>query len=429
MVILLNENYHVCTGCALLCDDIEVVIDGSRIIEVKTACRKGVARMKGCSKPMSPTVDGQEIDINSAIATAADILRNARTPLVFGLGNSTDMAQKKAIELAKRLGAVIDDTSSFCQGPILEAIFNEKIRSTTLEDVRNKADVIVYWGADPSNSHPRHLSKFSYFPRGLERQRGWEEDRTMVTIDIRKSHTAKISGDKFYQIPLQGDAEFIDALIDALSGKVPKVSFDYDTKRILELANILKKARFGIIFVGLGLVYSIGNIDPVVKLMDKLNKISDFYLIPMVGHYNMRGFNQNLFNETGYLNRVRFEKGDSNNVRHGVEFSIVESLNNKTIDAALIIGSDPLSSLPRVVVEHLLNIPVITIDPCETFTSGNIKSKSKLGTNLTIPSALSGVECGGSAIRMDGVEVVFEPIIETDYPTDEEILTRIIEAL
>ncbi len=421
MVILLNENYHVCTGCALLCDDIEVVTDGKKINEVKTACRKGVSRMKGCNEPMLPTVEGQQVDIDVAIGAAADILKNSGSPLIFGLGNSTEVAQKKAIELAKHIGAILDDTSSFCQGPTLEAIFNDRIKSCTLDDVRNKADVIVYWGADPSNSHPRHLSKYSYFPRGQERQRGWEEDRTMITIDIRRSHTAKISGDKFHQIPLQGDAEFIDALIDALSGKVPKVSFEYDARRILELANILKKARFGIIFVGLGLVYSLDNINPIIRLMDKLNELSDFHLIPMVGHYNMRGFNQNLFNETGYLNRVKFEKGDSTNVVHGAEFSIVESLNNKTVDAALVIGTDPLSSLPRAVAEHLLNIPVITIDPCETFTSRKAK--------VTIPAAISGVECGGSAIRMDGEEVVFEPIIKTMRPTDEEILSRIMEAL
>ena len=425
MVILLNENYHVCTGCALLCDDIEVVTDGNAITEVKTACRKGVSRMKGCNEPTLPTVEGKQVDIDVAIGAAADILKNSESPLIFGLGNSTDGAQKKAIELAKHIGAILDDTSSFCQGPTLEAIFNKTIKSCTLDDVRNKADVIVYWGADPSNSHPRHLSKFSYFPRGQERQRGWEEDRTMITIDIRKSHTAKISGDKFHQIPLQADEEFIDALIDALSGKVPKVPFEYDAKRILELANILKNARFGIIFVGLGLVYSLDNMDPIVKLMDKLNELSNFHLIPMVGHYNMRGFNQNLFNETGHLNRVKFEKGDNTNVVHGAEFSIVESLNEKKVDAALIIGSDPLSSLPRAVADHLLNIPVITIDPCETFTSRKAK--------VTIPSALSGVECGGSAIRMDGEEVKFEPIVDvksqTIRPSDEEILTRIMEAL
>jgi formylmethanofuran dehydrogenase subunit B len=422
MVNGLNKNYRTCTGCALLCEDIEVEESSGQITKIKTACRKGFSRMSGCSDPMPCGVDGKNVDIATAIKGASDILKNAHNPLIFGLANSTCEAQKKAIELAKLIGAVIDDTSSFCQGPALEAIFHEKIRTCTLDDVRNKGDVIVYWGADPSNSHPRHLSMHSYFPRGKERQRGWEEDRTAIAIDVRKSHTAKICGDRFYQIPLQTDEFLIDALVDALSGKMPKVPFEYDIKKILELANVLKKAHFGVIFAGLGLVYSIEDMGTMARLMDKLNEVSNFHLIPVVGHYNMRGFNQKLFEETGYLNRVKFEKSEKDfDVSHGVEYSIMEVLNTKKIDAALIIGSDPMSCLPRSAAEYLLEIPLVSIDPCENFTSRVAK--------VTIPSALSGVECGGSAIRMDGVKVTFEPMIKTTRLSDEEILKRIMEAI
>lgn len=422
MVSCLNKNYYVCTGCALLCDNIEVELSGDQITKIKTACRKGFSRIMGCIEPMPCMVEGKKVDITTAINNAARIIKNAEKPLIFGLGNSTSEAQKQAIELAKRIGAIIDDTSSFCQGPILEAIFHEKIRSCSLDDVRNRADVIVYWGSDPSNSHPRHLSRYSYFPRGEERQRGWEEDRTAIAIDVRKSHTAKICGEGFYQIPLQADAVFIEALIDALSGKVPKVPFEYDIKKILELANVLKKAQFGVIFAGSGLVYSIKDMGIMTRLMDKLNEVSNFHLIPMIEHYNTRGFNQNLFDETGCLNRVKFEKSENRfEVKNGVDYSIIEVLNTKKIDAALIIGSDPMSSLPRSTAEYLLEILLISIGPCENFTSRVAK--------VTIPSALSGVECGGSAIRMDGVKVTFEPIIKTARLPDEEILKRIMEAI
>ena len=74
-----------------------------------------------------------------------------------------------------------------------------------------------------------------------------------------------ICGDKLYQIPIQGDAEFMEALVSALSNKVPKTSFNMDPKRILELANILKKAEFGVVFAGLGMVYSLDNLDPPVQ--------------------------------------------------------------------------------------------------------------------------------------------------------------------
>ena len=91
------------------------------------------------------------------------------------------------------------------------------------------------------------------------------------------------------------------------------------------------------------------------------------------------------------------------------------------MDAALIVGSDPFSILPRSIVKNLLEIPVISIDPCETLTSRNSK--------VYINTAISGVEAGGSATRMDGIKVSFEPVIETNHPSDEAILKKIMEAL
>ena len=212
----------------------------------------------------------------------------------------------------------------------------------------------------------------------------------------------------------------LEALISALSGKVPKTSFGFDVKRILELSSVLKKAKFGVICVGLGLVYSLEELDPLIRLMDKLNEVSNFNLMPMVGQYNMRGFNQNLFEETGFINRCKFSS-QTGEAEHGAQYSVVEALRNRSADAALIIGSDPLSSLPLSVARYLAEIPLITIDPCQNLTS----TKS----TVTIPCALGGVEAGGKAVRMDGVEVEIRKIVETDNLSDEEILTRIMEAI
>lgn len=419
-VKLMEGNYYVCTGCGLLCDDIEVDLEKDAVSKVYTACRVGVAHMKEGSREASFLVDGKPVDGPAAVEKAAEILKNAKNPLIFGLGTSTNEAQKKAIELAKKLNATLDDTSSFCLGPVVEALLRDKFKTCSLDDVRHKGDVMVFWGADPSDSHPRHLSKFSYFPRGEQKQKGWEEERTAIAIDIRKSHTAKICGSNFYQIPPGGDTEFINALIDGVSGKLPKTSFGYPPKKLLELANILKGAKFGTIFMGLGLLYSLESLDPIIKLVEVLNEKAkgEFHLVPMVGHYNMRGFNENLFAETGYVNCVKFENGEA---KHGPEYSTVEALKAKTVDAALIIGSDPLASLPRSIVKYLLDIPIISIDPCETLTSKK--------ATVHFSTAVSGVECGGTATRMDGVEVSFDPILKTDRPSDEEILTKITEAL
>ena len=284
----------------------------------------------------------------------------------------------------------------FARGCLSKKSFRKNYRTCSLDDIRNKADVLVYWGSDAQDSQPRHLSRFSYFPRGESRQRGYEEDRIAIAIDVRESNTAKICKGHFYRIPLKGDREFILALIEALSGKVPA----YDTKKMLELAGILKKAEFGAIFVGIGLTYSIK--DDFEILTALAEKLPNFNIMPMVGHYNMRGFNEALFKETGFVNRVKFE----GKAVHDNKYSIMESLNKKTIDAIVVVGSDPLSSLPRPVLAYLASIPVVCIDPCISMTS-------KIAT-VTIPCAASGVESGGTAVRMDGKVIGLSKIITSE---------------
>ncbi len=399
-----------CPGCALLCDDIEVIVENNRIKETRNTCRRGAARMKGCMNRPVPSVDRKPTDFEASVRKASEILRNARSPMLFGWSNSTCEAQIKGIGLAKKLGAMMDDTSSFCQGILIEKILQKKFRTCSLEDIRNKADVLIYWGSDAQDSEPRHLSRFSYFPRGEARQRGYEEDRIAIAIDVRESNTAKICKGHFYRIPLKGDRDFILALLDALSGKVPA----NEPKKMLELAGIMKKAEFGAIFVGIGLTYSIkDDFDILIALADKL---PNFNIMPMVGHYNMRGFNEALFRETGFVNRIRF-----NGAAHDNKYSIVEALRAKSMDALLVVGSDPLSSLPRSLIANLAAIPVVCIDPCVTLTS-------KIAA-VTIPCAVSGVEAAGTAVRMDGKVIELSKVLESDYRSDEQILAGLMGAL
>jgi formylmethanofuran dehydrogenase subunit B len=40
-----------------------------------------------------------------------------------------------------------------------------------------------------------------------------------------------------------------------------------------------------------------------------------------------------------------------------------------------------------------------------------------------------GLEAGGTAVRMDGVKIAFEPVIKSDLLSDEQVLSRIMEAI
>jgi len=405
----------ICTGCSLLCQDIEADVSDGRLSKAKNLCRKGHGHFQASfSERTFPMIGGKQVDLNQAIARAAEILRSANSPLLLGWSNSTLEAQRVGISLAEKLGATIDDTSTFCQDSLMESILSGNLPSSTLDDVRNYADTSIFWGADPSNSHPRHLSRFSYYPRGEKRQKSYEEERTCLVVDVRMSATAALCKENLYRVSPGGDAEFIEAIISVLEGKIPRVG---DKKKMIELGGLLKKTEWGAIFPGPGLVYSLqGNMEILERLLARLNEITVFKVVPMVGHFNTRGFYELLREKTGHVNRVSFKGGE---IAHGPEHSVMTAA--KSCDAALIVGSDPLSSLPFGTTQALARLPLIAIDPHRSLTTD--------AAEVVIPSAISGLEAGGTAVRTDGVKIEFEPIIEAGIPADEQILKRIMEAI
>jgi formylmethanofuran dehydrogenase subunit B len=404
----------VCTGCSLLCEDIELTLKTGAVSQVKNLCRKGHGHFQALlTERTIPKIDGQEVSMDLAIEKAAEILRGAKHPLLYGWSNSALAAQRVGIDLAKKLGATIDDTSSFCQGVLMERVLTGKLPTCILDDVRNFADTSVFWGADPSNSHPRLLSRFAYYPRGSKRQKSYEEERACIVVDVRKSATAKLCSN-YFQVPPDGDPDFIASVIAVLDGTIPKYG---DKKRLIELGTLLCKTEYGVIFPGLGLAYSLlDKIELLETLVAKLNEKTTFKVLPMVGHYNTRGFNQLLLDDTGFINSVHFQ---SCQATHGHENSVMAAAKN--CDAALVIGSDPLSSLPFGIAKSLAGVPLVAIDPCRSLTAD--------AAQVVIPSAMYGLEAGGSAIRMDGVRIEFEPIMKSDLLSDEQILERLKEEI
>jgi len=374
----------VCTGCALLCDDVEIGKNDCR-----HACRIGDAHITSTNQ-IGAMVDRSPYDMDAAIERAAEILVSAEKPVFVGFGNSVTEAQATGIELAEKVGAEI---KTFHTG-IFDDILDGRVKTCTLPEVRDYADVIVFLGCDPMNTHPRLLSKYAYYPRGEKRQHGWETDRIAITIDLRFSHTASICKEA-YTIDPHRQIEFVDALMDALSNKVPKTT--YDKKRILKLAGTLKKAEFGVIFAGT----SAPPRDVIVRLMDRLNESSDFRLLPLAPGYNLRSIAEQLRNRPG--DDGRGGNGGGTNLQEA--------------DCILCLGFDLMNSLPA----HGINGKMIVIDPSETLTSRY--------ADVAIPCAAGGIDCAGSAVRMDGETVEIPLIRESERLSDGAILKRILEVV
>jgi len=417
----------VCTVCGCCCDDLEVKVKDGKIVDVKNACAVSLSKFQNYNneerivKPMiKENGEFKECGFDEAIKKASTILAEAEYPLIYGLSLTSTEAIGKAVELAEALGGVIDNTTSVCHGPSLIGVHDIGIVTCTLGEVKNRADLIIYWASNPVFSHPRHLARYTVFSKGKFRKE--RKERKLVVVDVRKTATAKLA-DIFIQVAPNQDYELLSALRMAVKGEeiyLEEVA-GVPVNKIEELADLMMSCEFGILFFGLGLTMSLGksrNIDAALSLVRDLNEKTKFLIMPMRGHYNVTGANEVIAWQTGYPFAVDFSQGYPR--YNPGETTTIELLNRGECDAALIIGSDPVAHFPVSAIKHLMKIPVITIDPHKTATTSI--------SNIVIPAAITGIEAGGTVYRMDGVPLECKKIVEPPLgvKSDEEILTEIL---
>src|SRR5665647_1872560 len=118
---------------------------------------------------------------------------------------------------------------------------------------------IIYWGCNPIEAHPRHMSRYTTYATGFfvpDAQR----ERTVVVVDTRRNDTANIA-DEFLRVEPGGDYAVLSALRAIVRGKesvIPKKVAGISKEQLIRVAGICKKAKFGAIFFGLGLTMSRG---------------------------------------------------------------------------------------------------------------------------------------------------------------------------
>lgn len=418
----------ICPFCGTLCDDIEVHIEKGRVMDALNACKLGNAKFMSINKkhrPLQPKIRGRdgfkESTLEEATTKVAEMLVDAKKPLLYGWATTECEAHAVGIELAEEVGGVIDSCASVCHGPSVIAIQDVGCPTVTLGEVKNRADLELYWGSNPMHAHPRHMSRYSRYPRGYFRERG-QLDRKVIVVDVRKTDTASIA-DKFLQIRPGSDYELVNAFRTLLNGgEIPDEVAGVSKKDILDAAEMMKSCQFGVLFFGVGITMSPGkhrNIDNAISMVADLNKYTKFSLMPMRGHYNVTGFSEVLSWQSGFPFGVDYTRGYPR--YNPGETTAVELLARGEVDAALVVGSDPGAHFPKKSVEHFARIPSAAIEPHETPTT--------YLSDTVIPSAIAGIEVSGTAYRMDGVPIMVRKVMEPPEGLlpDREILKMILE--
>lgn len=416
------QTFHdvACTVCGCVCDDLVVTVDADRISNVRGACRLAepwFARLSHPPERATASIAGQPVSYGEAIDRAVELLRISRAPLVWGLTRSSTAGQRAAIALAEQLGGTVDTHTSL--NPSATLAMQRVGQSTcSLGEVRNRADLVVFWGTNPVASHPRHLERYSVEPQGLFLPRG-SADRSVVVIGSVATETSEFA-DEFLQIAPGTDLRLIEALRQVASGSeiATLLDFGVNNEQVQRLVERMKACRYGALFFGAG--QGIGSekqatVESLLRLVTELNRFTRFtaHYIPTSG--GLTGADNVLCWQTGFPFAVNFASGFPRFDPHA--FAANRVLEDGTADACVLVGSEAVPKLSVAAQKRLGEIPIIAMD------YPNVEIGVKATVQFT--TAIYGVHAAGTAYRMDGVPIPLRQVLPATYPRDDEVLGAI----
>ncbi len=412
-----------CTVCACVCDDLRVTVRDGRIVDYQPFCsRIGNWFEQQNSQPFPAALQsGAEVAFEQAIDQAATILRQSRSPLFYGLSRSSTEGQRAAVALADRLGATIDTTASEGHAPSILALQQVGESTCSLGEIRNRADLVIYWGSDPIQWQPRHLERYSMKAGMLTP--GGRADRTLIVVDSKRTETADLA-DHYLEVEKDQDFEALWTLRGLLRGVEPRPGSrtGLPLDQLRDLAQRMKTCRCGIIFFGYGLVLQPmgnNNVQALLQLVTELNQYTRFYARRMRVAGDVSGADSVLCWQTGYPFSVNLARGYP---RYSPdEFSAADMLERRETDAVVLIGSSRLDCFSPAALDHLQRVPTILLE----HPFGEISFEP----TVRITTAIYGIHRPGTAYRMDEVPIPLRPLLPSEFPSDGEVLNAIHAAL
>jgi formylmethanofuran dehydrogenase subunit B len=400
----------VCPGCSCLCDDISCYVKEGRVVRALNLCEVGWRRLSTISAEnrlpaLSPSL------LSGTLREAAGLLRSRPPVLVLGGDGVDEGAIRASFELAANLQGVWLPWAF----PGLQR-FYERVRrfgwaTALLDEVRDHAESVLFWRADPLETHHRHLSRYSFFARGRFTERG-NLDRNLAAVASAKTVMEPLC-QQFFQLPPDRDT----ALIQALDG--PQGVGGFEHRDLAALVRALEGSSYVALFVDPEKVTD-ETLDALFRWSAKTNTEGRrrMVILPLWdAGPNIEGFC-----------RVSLEK---NATPCGADFSSTPGQEPsrkrawedlaEDVGSVLVISSGIDPPPGRCLPECLSGKPRVVIDPFK-------QAPSRTDTVL-IPTALPGLESDGAFFRADGLlfDVRGLRVLPTHgYPTVQGVLADIL---
>jgi formylmethanofuran dehydrogenase subunit B len=387
-------NNATCPACGLLCDDIDVS-------QLNTnTCAKSVAFFSQKSVKTIPQIAGKPVTMAQAIAKAAEILSKSKQPLLSGL--STDVIGFRAVfDLAQKTHGTLKHMNAASSQRNLNVLQSTGWQTTTLTEVKNRADVILCIGTDVISHNPR------FFERNVDCDGMFisAKNRQLIFVgnapnhDLIKSNALKDA----WVLPCRSDdlPSVSGALRALVHNKPLKTSSigGISLTDLTALADKLKQAKYAVlVWIAKDLDFkfaelTIQNITQTIATLNETTRAGGLALGGSDGDTSANYANT-------WLSGYALNDAD---VEH---------------DAVMYINSfSPSKTTPKT------DLPLIVLG------NGNMQFADAQIPDVFIPVAIPGLDCVGTLFRVDSSVVLpLKKLRENDLPTLVDVVKQ-IEAL
>jgi formylmethanofuran dehydrogenase subunit B len=397
-----------CLGCGCTCDDVDVVVRGERIIEARNACALGVNWFGDGVVPSRSRVAGRDVPIEEALEVAARLIARSARPLIYLAPDVSCDVQREAVALADALHAALDSVTSATASASVLAAQQRGFAAATLGEVRNRADVLVFWGIDPALRYPRYTSRYAPEPAGLFVPDG-RRSRTVVAVDVGDSY-GPADADARLALPGNDEVATLMALAALASGAV--ADGEEETARAPTGAAWAHARSLELLLRGAHYVVIVAEAEPdvrrgseperdaaragaLVTLAQALNGPTRCALSTLRAGGNRSGADAVMTWQTGYPLAVDFWRGFPR--YRPSDGTAAARLAQGEVDAILLMGSAAL--IPGELLSSMASLPCAIVGPRA--------SESALGNcDAVIDTGVAGIHEGGTALRMDDVPLV-----------------------
>lgn len=372
-----------CPFCPLMCDGLSVQAAGDRWEVSGSDCpkvRAALAHFGPQPSAATPLLDGQPATLEAALDAAAAILAASRQPLFGGL--ATDVAGARALyRVAARCGAIADPAGGDALMHGLRSLQDRGQFTTTLAEVRNRADVIVCIGGSPTPRLPEFFRRC-----GL----GDPLVPARHVVGLGAAVEDGLTAWDGVSVETLGAGEDPYALVAALAALVAERVLPAASPALVALAERLRGAHYGVIVWEPSEAGAGGSLmaEAVQRLVNALNRHTRAGALPLGGGPSAATVNQVWAWLSGLPLRSR--AGPEGLQHEPLAWGTDRLLADGAVDSLLWVASFgpelrvPSTALPTVVIGH----PALPVPA---------------GTRVYIPVATPGIGRAGHLFRTDGV--------------------------